>query len=250
MLASLLRAAHTLQFETIYTFAAHLLRQRWPQDLSQITREPKEYAVETILLAHECDIPEVLKGAYYELLRAPGFGQDLAVYIHAESVSDGKGKHRSALDHETPEDEKNAPRARLAASDLVRLVGAKAALETEWLALARSAPLPSALGPCPLAPFINGPHARIDKAKAAEACARTRKADAGEGWAARLLQNGVFEAGFKDVFEGIDRLIDVDWAGIGYCVGCAGERREMWLERREKLWRQLDVLLGLKGEDE
>ena len=42
----------------------------------------------------------------------------------------------------------------------------------------------------------------------------------------------------------------MEWSEMGYCVGCVSERRETWLETRERLWRKLDVLLGLKDEDE
>ena len=64
------------------------------------------------------------------------------------------------------------------------------------------------------------------------------------------MQNGVFEMGFVDVFEGIRQLVEMEWSEMGYCVGCVSERRETWLETRERLWRRLDVLLGLKDDDE
>ena len=65
-----------------------------------------------------------------------------------------------------------------------------------------------------------------------------------------MLQNSVFDAGLYDFFEGIQQLIDMDWKGLGYCVGCVSERRDAWEATREKPWKRLDVLLGLKGEDE
>ncbi|KAI0684312.1 hypothetical protein C8Q76DRAFT_636454, partial [Earliella scabrosa] len=139
VLASLLRAAHALQFRTVLSFATHLLRERWPQDLARLTSDSREQAVETILLAQQCEVPEVLKSAYYELLRTPTFGQDLAAYVHAES-----SQRPSMLDVTTEAEEQNAPPPRLAASDFVRLQTAKEALQTEWLALVRAAPLPSA----------------------------------------------------------------------------------------------------------
>ncbi|KAI0692576.1 hypothetical protein C8T65DRAFT_586512 [Cerioporus squamosus] len=243
VLASLLRAAHTLKFKTIFTFASHLLRERWPQDLSRLSSEPREHAVETIHLAQQCDVPEVMKCAYYELLRTPNFGQDLAVYVHAES-SDAP----SPLAIATEEDEKNAPPLRLAASDFVRLVRAKDALQKEWMAVVCVAPLPSVV-PCPLAPFVNDKNAGEETLKSAKTCADTRANDEVE-WTLRLVDNKLFERGMRDAIGGLQSLIDMDWAGMGYCVGCVSERRDAWTEQREKLWRRLDVLLGLKGEDE
>ena len=199
--------------------------------------------METILLAQQCEVPEVLKSAYYELLRTPTFGQDLAAYVHAES-----SQRPSMLDVTTEAEEQNAPPPRLAASDFVRLQTAKEALQTEWLALVRAAPLPSAF-PCPLAPFATDNSADADKRKAALECAQTRRDDV-TMWTARLVQNGLFEVGFTDVMKGIDRLVETDWAEMGYCMGCVGERREAWTEKREKLWTRLDVLLGLRSGDE
>ena len=85
--------------------------------------------------------------------------------------------------------------------------------------------------------------------RAARECARARRADSKQ-WAQRLVENGAFEDGMYDVFEGLQKIIDMDWRGMGYCVGCVAERREAWTALREKLWDELDVFLGLKGEEE
>ncbi|TFK85399.1 hypothetical protein K466DRAFT_494802 [Polyporus arcularius HHB13444] len=243
VLASLLRAAHTLKFKTILGFATHLLREQWPQDLSRLSAEPRAHAVETIHLAQQCEVPEVLKNAYYELLRTPNFGQDLTVYLHAESADDSH-----PLNIATEDDEKNAPPPRLAASDFVRLVRAKDALQKEWMTVVCVAPLPSVV-PCPLAPFVNDKNAGEEKLKSAKTCAETRAGDEVE-WTLRLIDNRVFERGMADPIGGLQSLVEMDWADMGYCVGCVRERRDAWTEQREKLWKRLDVLLGLKGDDE
>ncbi|KAJ8456547.1 hypothetical protein ONZ51_g12060 [Trametes cubensis] len=255
VIASLLRAAHALSFRTILEFATHSLRESWTSDLDEIAdydvdevEERVSEATQTIILAQKCNLPELLKGAYYEILRSPDFGQDLSGYVYAES--NDTHPHDSELVRlrwETEEDEENAPSARLAASDFVRLVRAKTALQSEWLKLARGPPLPSTM-PCPLAKL---PAASCDAMQrdAKERCALALKTDQ-KAWAARLLETEVFDIGLEDVFDGIQRLIDVDWMGRGYCVGCVSERRDMWKETRQKLWKKLDVLLGLKGEDE
>ncbi len=260
VLASLLRAAHALSFKTVLAFATHLLREMWSQDLSRLpsssSPERRVHALQTILLGQQCSVPEVLKPAYYELLRAPAFGQDLPVYLHAESEATGATPNMP----ETDADEARAPPARLAASDFVRLVAARDALQKEWVALVRP-PLPSAF-PCPLAALLRSSDGdagggegnsasapESSKHSAARECAMAQKADV-TGWTARLLQNGVFEVGFDDVFDGIRQLVEMEWDDMGYCVGCVSERRDAWEDTRERLWRQLDVLIGLRGEDE
>ncbi|KAI0363510.1 hypothetical protein BV20DRAFT_958139 [Pilatotrama ljubarskyi] len=262
VLASLVRAAHTLSFPTVLSFATHLLREMWPTDLDKLEEVPEdddeeaagervERAIETILLAQQCDLSELLKAAYFELLRTPDFGQDLDVYLHGESSeSPSASTEEQRLKMATEDDEANAPPARLAASDLVRLLQAKQALDAEWLAITRAPPLPSKY-PCPLAqisPEDRDAYQRTEPAR--KQCARAQRSDETR-WTHRLLDNGVFDAGRWDVLEGLRKLAEwVDWKARGYCVGCIGERREAWMEKREELWRKLDVLLGLKEEED
>ncbi|KAI8989213.1 hypothetical protein BD414DRAFT_577903 [Trametes punicea] len=193
-----------------------------------------------------CDLPEPLKCAYYHLIRTPDFGQDLAAYVHAES-SGVNSTTSSRLKSETGEDEENAPRARLPASDLLCLVSAKEALQKEWLELLRAPPLSSAF-PCqPSQIPMETRGAQVKEA--ARRCADARKLEE-KRWMSRLIRNKVFELGMVDIFAGMQQLINTEWKGKGFCVGCATERRDAWSARRERLWDRLDVLLGLKGEDE
>ncbi|KAI0760915.1 hypothetical protein BD413DRAFT_451975, partial [Trametes elegans] len=103
----------------------------WPEDLNGICasdnadqNERVTQATETILLAQKHQPPELFKAAYYHLLRTPAFGEDLAVYEHAETS--GAPDHDAALlRHESDADKDAAPPARLAASGFVRLVRAR-----------------------------------------------------------------------------------------------------------------------------
>ncbi|KAL7284891.1 hypothetical protein ACG7TL_002205 [Trametes sanguinea] len=243
VVASLIRAAHALSFKAIVAFATHLLHQMWPSDLDKLSgpeERDAEAATQTILLAQDCELPELLRPAYYELLCTPGFGQDLSVYLHAESSSVPDSAAR--LKAESDEDEKNAPPPTLPASDFVRLANAKQTLQREWQALVRAPPLPSAFV-CPLA---NAVTARTHDA--ALLCRRAWLAEEAQ-WYSWIVPTGVFELGMADVFAGMKRLIDIDWHGKGFCVGCVSERRDAWATKRRALWEKLDVLLGLKGED-
>ncbi|OJT07801.1 hypothetical protein TRAPUB_1316 [Trametes pubescens] len=92
VLASLVHAVHALSFKTILTFDTHLLCEIWPSDLARIhytsdadRAQRVSQATETVLLVQQCDLPALLNAAYHEGLRAHGSGQDLAVYVHAES---------------------------------------------------------------------------------------------------------------------------------------------------------------------
>ncbi|KAI9070277.1 hypothetical protein FKP32DRAFT_1586289 [Trametes sanguinea] len=201
-------------------------------------------ATQTVLLAQDCDLPELLKPAYYELLRTPGFGQDLSVYLHAESSDASYPAAR--LKMESDEDEQNAPSPTLPASDFVRLVNAKQVLQREWQALVRAPPLPSTFV-CPLSKI--SPFSRDGRTRdALVLCQRAWLAEEAQ-WYSWVMPTGLFELGMIDVFAGMRRLIDIDWQAKGFCLGCVSERRDAWAAKRRALWDKLDVLLGLKGED-
>ncbi|KAI0943108.1 hypothetical protein AcV7_002345 [Taiwanofungus camphoratus] len=43
----------------------------WLDDLAQLSSVRKDFATETVALARQCNVPSLLKRAYYELLRTP-----------------------------------------------------------------------------------------------------------------------------------------------------------------------------------
>ena len=132
-LAAILRAAQALKFAIPFEFAARILRQMWPPSLSELTLAPVPHANETIVLAKTCTMPELLKRAYYELLRTGGLGQD-------EEDSDSEDERMEAI----PKRE-----TRIARSDLVLLIKTREHLALEWFFAASSPPQAEAF-PCPL----------------------------------------------------------------------------------------------------
>lgn len=69
-------------------------------------------------------------------------------------------------------------------------------------------------------------------------------------WIAEVLQSSLFEDGMRDPLCAMQALCEKDWTGMGYCLGCASARRELWGEEMERLWRSLDEWLGLEGKNE
>ncbi|KAF7337225.1 hypothetical protein MSAN_02274900 [Mycena sanguinolenta] len=58
----------------------------------------------------------------------------------------------------------------------------------------------------------------------------------------KLVQEpGVVDDYLHDPLCGLQVLIEADWAGEGYCGACVKRRREMWANKREKLWENLDI---------
>ncbi|KAH7918835.1 hypothetical protein BV22DRAFT_971978, partial [Leucogyrophana mollusca] len=82
VVAAILRISHSsrssmaqvAQFANHRASAIEYLERRWPSDLRSLTLKVNHFAVETVILGRQCNIPSVLKRAFYELLRSSGFG--------------------------------------------------------------------------------------------------------------------------------------------------------------------------------
>ncbi|TFK65531.1 hypothetical protein BDN72DRAFT_880869 [Pluteus cervinus] len=72
-MVSLARAASFFRFGKILEFAVTYLEQVFPEELGEVTEDhiPVTQATEAILLGRNCDLPQLLKRAFYELARAP-----------------------------------------------------------------------------------------------------------------------------------------------------------------------------------
>ncbi|KAL6302317.1 hypothetical protein BKA93DRAFT_737171 [Sparassis latifolia] len=231
ILAAILRAAYALEFGTILEFATHRLQALWPSDLAQLTPDSIPHAAEAIVLARQCNLPQVCKRAFYELLRSPSFEQE------------ADGDNDEDDDNDMYVDEQEEAGRRLQHADLVRLISTREKLRSEWLRVVCTPPVPSVV-PCPLEQI---PSDMRDPEREPELvrCRATREKNS-ELWM-RAVLNGptLVESGTYDPLCALQTLCDMDWADMGYCHGCVGARRELWGEKREKLWKDLDAWLGL-----
>ncbi|VDB84700.1 unnamed protein product [Peniophora sp. CBMAI 1063] len=86
--SSVVLATHLLKFDIIHAWAAEELHGYWPSNLDRIGDEPDdwllcvEYASAALQLSRDAGVPEIYKGAFYELLRRESFGQDAAPMIN------------------------------------------------------------------------------------------------------------------------------------------------------------------------
>ncbi|KAJ7818975.1 hypothetical protein B0H14DRAFT_2837805 [Mycena olivaceomarginata] len=62
---------------------------------------------------------------------------------------------------------------------------------------------------------------------------------------ASCTASSIAEDYLYDPLCGLHALIEADWAAEGYCDACVKLRREVWANRREKIWDNLDIWLGL-----
>ncbi|KAH9835033.1 uncharacterized protein C8Q71DRAFT_138270 [Rhodofomes roseus] len=227
-IASLLRAAHTLGSEAVLSFASREFTDAWPAGLRKLEPSPTDdqqnFARETIKLARRCNIPSVLKRAFYELLRSPGFMQ-------VDDNTNLMGDDEWAQD----------PQRALSYTDLLRLIRARGHLQHAWVKAAQP-PIPSSL-PCHLEAI---PEVNLDEAQkpVRDGCRAARNKSA-TWWMEQVIQAPLFEQGLLDPFTAMEELYEVDWAELGFCAGCVNARTEQWEEEQVRLWDELDQWLGL-----
>ncbi|KAH9918696.1 hypothetical protein B0H21DRAFT_895581 [Amylocystis lapponica] len=197
VLASILRAAHALKFEVMTEYTTFRLCEMWPRTLSRLSSSRTAYPSETILLAQQCNVPEVS-----------------SAHTTSSSARPLRASHR---------DTREAP--------------------GEWVQVTRAPPAPSAV-PCPLEHIHANGSLNPGLLPTLQKCRDARAADS-ERWSTEVVRSAVFDEYMYDPLVGLDRLVDMDWAGMGHCVGCVNARREMWTEKKEKLWAQLDEWLRL-----
>ncbi|KZV72674.1 hypothetical protein PENSPDRAFT_683577 [Peniophora sp. CONT] len=78
-LGAVARASHVLGFDNVHAWAADELHSIWPSDLDSISGERQGYtkdAAAALQIAKDANVPQIRKGALYELLRTENFGQD------------------------------------------------------------------------------------------------------------------------------------------------------------------------------
>lgn len=105
VIAPILRASTTLAFPRFRDFCIHMLRRTWSDDLNFYTTYGIPFPAETIVLAKQYHVPDVLKRSYYELIR------------------------------ENLLDEKSGSYATLSSEDLFLVIKTRNELSEEWMSL-------------------------------------------------------------------------------------------------------------------
>lgn len=227
---TLLHVAHALGFDQFKTFAISYLENEWSDKLANFSREPMQYATDTIRLAQRLNINSVLKRAIYELLRADGFGQKMGFFGATDSS--------------------------LNTSELLQLVHAREQLVICWM---RQAVLP------PDASVCHGPR---DNQAYKRCAAFTGKAQT--IYNVLVHDTNIFKQYRFDPIAGLKVLCDAPWVADEVwsstypktfptvekdylCSACGRKWRGAWRSERKKLWDNLDIWFsgfrprGLRG---
>ncbi|KAI0795988.1 hypothetical protein C8Q75DRAFT_730140 [Abortiporus biennis] len=222
-LASILRASRALSFTLLDEYATTTLRQMWPSDLANLSSDRSPYASESIVLARKCNMPEILKRAFYELLRSSGLGQK-------------EEDDPESLDEETEE---------ISKEDMKMLIRARERLVLQWLMTASSPPKWS----CPLEEQQPDQLAVERNNDAFAKCKESRQNFAAI-WQKQVFEGGIFEEYLYDALCGLQKLIDIDWQHLGFCEGCVRSWKDGWGKDRTRIWELLDLWLELGSKEE
>ncbi|KAI0918601.1 hypothetical protein AcV5_002548 [Taiwanofungus camphoratus] len=211
VLISILRAAHTLCVPSATAFAALKLRKQWPGDIDRLSAASKDIykAVEMVNVGQNYALPEVLKRAYYELLRSQKFWQEVTT---------------------------NRKRICLSDADIIRLFEARDKLQSEWICTALRPPDPAEL-PCPLE--------RPSSASNSYKRCRNAWSEDGTQWSTCIIGSNIFEDWRHDPLHGLDCIITVGWDKMGFCQGCLRARQKLWQGKKDQWWKDLDAWLKL-----
>ncbi|KAI0322563.1 hypothetical protein OF83DRAFT_1167437 [Amylostereum chailletii] len=205
----IVRASTALSFSTIRDWAGKLLEAQWSADVTQVTTTPAHRALETILLAKACRIPQILKRACYEAIRINTFGDTM----RGPSLQEF---HNANVVEATRTAE---PFVRLSSKDVVALFRAHGRLSDEWVRCAATPPTEyrCSHGPQPVA---------YEPAR----------------WNTMVHASGLFVRYLHDPIAGIAEIRrNIILEEDVFCGACREAIEAAWKKSLETIWEQYDV---------
>lgn len=205
---SLLRVATKLGCGTVHKVAKHRLRTLWPlaAPINGWTRKNLHETTTVIAIAREFDLPEVLKRAFYELLRNPSFWDTVVSKRTGVKLPDG---------------------------DVLNLYHVRHVLQQEWRTLVFTPPSPGS------ACLGSQEQQRCANTSRARRAGHWRS----HFVETKDLENGAADpVCYVDVIlEGpLFKNPDGTW-----CSACLAERKAAWEGAKARWWDMLDELLRI-----
>lgn len=197
-------------FWSTHLWATQELLQYWSSDLDDIHDKPGGYpddAIAALQASTEAEVPEIRKGAFYELLRVPNFGQ------RDEAVGAPRVEH----------------------SDYNILTRARQHCAQAWLDVLLDPPRRSDI--C----------VELEKKSGKAVCASRNATQRSAKWNAIVLKENLRYhivdpvAGFR-ALQSISIPMDEK---NGFCLDCRQSWRNAWRAKLRQLWNELDEVLGL-----
>ncbi|KAG2339289.1 hypothetical protein BDR05DRAFT_1062258 [Suillus weaverae] len=226
-LMSLIRAATVLDFDSDRVWLVRELEGLWPSNLGElfVNPEPRIDAPEVASLARTCNIDALLKPAFYDMARAPGFGLDRL---------DGSEQ--------------------ISRADVLRLVRMREYLSGTWSRVAahedptfvcqnfRDASSSNGEGPSSLSENAGEKPALCPIASASmdnnclSATARR------EAWVRLVHHSDIFARYRYDPLRGLAALANIAWTD-DWCKDCKEKRKADWHKMQGRIWETVGEYL-------
>jgi hypothetical protein len=222
IVASLLRASTALEVDVFRSWAVEYLEEVWSDKLVNFDSHSLENTAKVIALARECGVPGVLKRAFYELVRKPGFDDSEEIGSGDEVCGEGDdgGDSEGTSDHKGEDN-------LLSLTDLRLLFTVREKLTQIWLSVTLTPP--------------RSPTCR----SSANPCDGSKKSRT-TVWTNVVHRSKICETYLFDPIVGLDALSNAPWAEAGFCNVCIKGKQEVWKQEMRRLWAKLDEWLELE----
>ncbi|RDX52151.1 hypothetical protein OH76DRAFT_1554335 [Lentinus brumalis] len=212
---AILRASQQLGCQTTRSFAVERLRAIWPNDKPRLPGGSRAFedAIKIMQVSRDCQVPQLRKRAFYELVRSAPFWTTLRENRQAVGLPD---------------------------SDIVALLSARAELQNLFMVLILEPPQ----GREAECPGLQAAKQGGDP-KTAKLCAPRIQKGWGRkaNWVMNMYENGDLMVGKTDPLGHLQNLLTERLkvvANAGWCSSCLQERVKAWQDAQGKWWGMLD----------
>ncbi|KAG2339286.1 hypothetical protein BDR05DRAFT_1003548 [Suillus weaverae] len=225
-LMSLIRAATSLDFDSDRVWLVKELEALWPSNLEELATNPEPHldAPEVAALARMCNIDGLLKPAFYDMARMPGFGLDKL----EESEQIGR-------------------------ADMLRLIRMREYLSDMWIQAAaredpafvcqniHGAPSSNEGTSTPSKQADEKPELGcITSASVASTCLLVTARR--EAWVRLVHDSGIFTQYRYDPLRGLAALINIEWTD-DWCKACKEKQKADWKTMQRSIWEKVGEYL-------
>jgi hypothetical protein len=224
---SLIRAATVLGFDSDRVWLVRELEALWPSNIGEpfINLEPRIDAPEVAALARTCNIDALLKPAFYDMARAPGFGLDRLA--ESEQIS---------------------------RADILRLVRMREYLSGMWSQVAAhenpifvcqniwDALCSDGEGPASLSETVDEKPALRPTASISMVNTCLSATARCEAWVRLVHHSDIFARYRYDPLRGLVALTNITWTDE-WCKDCMNKRKANWHQMQGRIWETIGEYL-------
>ncbi|KAI8989209.1 hypothetical protein BD414DRAFT_536507 [Trametes punicea] len=208
---SLLRVAARLECEDVLAVAKNRLCALWSRRPSSKHKSSASDALAMITIGREYKVPEVLKRAFYELLRNPSFWETVASRARRPTLT-------------------------VSDADLLALYHARHVLQQKWTKLLFTPP------------GLEGRCLTTTRSRSTKKCLLDEDYERAASWQSQFVTENNLEKGAEDPLRYVESLLQEQaFKSLEetWCKACIDERKAAWEKACVDWWNSLDSLFKL-----